>query len=98
MSEDGGRDDHLRVVAALENFQVGAAGKRGLDANADFAGLERRRRDFFKEDFFFSVEDGGFHAGSLWARTVEAEESFSRRTMKIIDPSIARGQEPCFAA
>jgi len=29
---------------------------------ADFARLERGRRDFLDEDFFFSVEDGGFHA------------------------------------
>ena len=39
MAEDGGRDDHLRVVAAFENLQVGAAGERGLDADADFVGL-----------------------------------------------------------
>ena len=65
MSEDGGRNDHLRVVAALENFQVGAAGERGLDAEADFAGLERGRREVFDLDLFFSVQDGGFHPRRL---------------------------------
>ena len=65
MAEDGGRDDHLRVVAAFEYLQVGAAGERGFDADEDFAGLEGGRRDFFDDDFFPPVEDGGFHAQSL---------------------------------
>jgi len=76
VAEDGGRHDHLRVVTALVNLQVGAAGERGLDADADFAGLERRRRDFFNLDFFLPVQDGGFHSHSLCARAVKAEESF----------------------
>jgi hypothetical protein len=53
------------VVAALENFQVGTARQRGLDAEADFARLERGRREVFDADVFLSVQDGGFHAGSL---------------------------------
>ena len=61
MAEDGGRDDHFCVVAALENFQVGAAGERGPDTDADFARLKRGRRDFLDENFFLRVEDGGFH-------------------------------------
>lgn len=67
MAEDGGWDDHFRMVAALENLEVGAAGERGLDADAYFAGLKRGRRDFFNEDFLFSVEDGGFHGRSVGA-------------------------------
>ena len=65
MAEDGGRHDHFGVIAALENFQVGAAGERGLDADADFAWFERRRREVFDLDFFLSVQDGGFHADSV---------------------------------
>ena len=68
MAEDGGRHDHLRVITALENFQVGAAGERGLDAEADFARRERPRCDFLDAHIFFSVENGGFHAVSLWMR------------------------------
>jgi len=48
-----------RCLAALENLQVGAAGERGFDADADFAGLERGRCDFFDDDFFLPMEDGG---------------------------------------
>jgi hypothetical protein len=53
------------VIAAFENFEVGAAGERGLDAEADFARLERGRREVFDADFFLAEQDGGFHAGSL---------------------------------
>ena len=76
MAEGGGRHDHFCVVATFENFQVGAAGQRGFDADADFAGLERRRRNVFNLDFFLSVQDGGFHAGSLRLRATKAEEKF----------------------
>jgi len=41
VAEDGGRNNHAGVVAALEDFEVGAAGEGGLDVDADLAGLER---------------------------------------------------------
>ena len=76
MAEDGGRHDHFGVIAALENFEVGAASQRGFDADADFARLERRRRDVFDLDFFLPVQDGGFHAGSLRLRAAKRKKSF----------------------
>ena len=74
MAEDGGGHDHFGVVAAFENLQIRAAGKRGFDADADFARFERGRRDVFNLNFFSAVQDGGFHAGSLWARTTVRKE------------------------
>ena len=65
MAEDGGGHDHFGVIAALENLQIRAAGKRGFDADADFARVERGRRDVLDLNFFPAVQDGGFHAGSL---------------------------------
>ena len=53
------------MVAAFENFQVGAAGERSLDADADFSRLEGGRRDFLDAHIFFSMENSGFHAASL---------------------------------
>ena len=65
MSEDGGGHDHFGVITAFEDLQIRAAGERGLDADADFARLERGRRDVLDLNFFPAVQDGGFHAGSL---------------------------------
>jgi hypothetical protein len=65
MAEDSGRDDHFGMIAALENLEVRAAGKRGFDADADFTRFEGGRRDVFNLNVFFAVQDGGFHAGSL---------------------------------
>lgn len=65
MAKNGGRYDHPGVIAALENLEVGAAGERGFDADADFTGLERGWHDVFNPDLFLPVQDGGFHARSL---------------------------------
>ena len=65
MAEDGGGHNHSGMVTALEDLQVGAAGERGLDADADFARFEGGWRYFFDLDFFPAVQDGGFHPGSL---------------------------------
>jgi hypothetical protein len=62
------------VIAAFENLQIRAAGKRGFDADADFARFERGRRDVLDLNFFPAVQDGGFHAGSLWVRTGERKK------------------------
>ena len=56
MAEDSGRHDHFGMVTALENLQIGAAGERGFDADADLAGFESRRRDFF--NLFFPCRAG----------------------------------------
>ena len=65
MAEDGGGHYHFGVITAFENLQIRAASKRGLDADADFARLERGRRNVLNLNFFPAVQDGGFHAGSL---------------------------------
>jgi hypothetical protein len=39
MAESSRRHDHSGVITAFENLQVGAAGGRRLDANADLTGL-----------------------------------------------------------
>jgi hypothetical protein len=65
VAEDGGRHDHFRVIAAFENLEVGAAGQRGLDADADFTRFQDARWDIFNLDIFLPVEDGGFHGDSL---------------------------------
>ena len=67
MAEDGGRHDHFGMITALENLEVRAAGKRGFDADADFARFERGRRDVLNLNAFFALQDGGFHAHSLCA-------------------------------
>jgi len=38
VSEQGRRDDHAGVVAALIDLEIGAAGQRGLHAQDDLAG------------------------------------------------------------
>jgi hypothetical protein len=53
------------MITALENLEVRAAGKRGFDADADFARFERGRRDIFDLNVFLPVKDGGFHRQSL---------------------------------
>ena len=60
MAEDGGRHDHFGMIAALENFQVGAAGQRGLDADADFAGVQWRRREVFNANVSFPCRMAAF--------------------------------------
>ena len=81
MAEDGGRHNHFGVIAAFENFQIGAAGERGLDADADFAGFQRWRRDVFDLNFFPAVKDGGFHGRSIWPRTDRRKKSFVSRVL-----------------
>jgi hypothetical protein len=39
MAENSGRHDHFCMITALENLQVRAAGERGFNADADFAGF-----------------------------------------------------------
>ena len=69
MAKDGGGHDHFGVISAFENLQIRAAGKRGFDADADFARFERGRGDVFNLNFFLAVQDGGFHPGSVRVRT-----------------------------
>lgn len=72
MTEDGRGHDHFSVVAAFEDFQVGPAGERRFDTDADFAGFEGGRRNLFDRNFFPAVQDGGFHPDSLRVRATAA--------------------------
>ena len=74
VAEDGGRHYHFGVITAFENLEVGAAGERGFDADADFARFERGRRDVLNLNFSPAVQDGSFHAGSLRVRTGERKK------------------------
>ena len=65
MAENGRRHDHSGMIAAFENLQVGATGERGLDADADFAGFQRRRRQILDLNVFFTVKNSGFHGRSI---------------------------------
>jgi hypothetical protein len=61
MAEEGGRLDHLGVVAAAEDFEVGAAGEGYGDFEDEFAGVGARDGNLFDADVFLAVEDGGGH-------------------------------------
>ena len=77
VAEDGGRDDHAGVVAALENFQVRAAGQRHLDGDADFAGAERWLGAFFNADVFFAMQDSGSHGGDSATSSLHRNGDFA---------------------
>jgi hypothetical protein len=64
------------MITAFENFQVGAAGQRGLDADANFAGIQWRRRDVFNANEFLPMQDGGFHARRVADQTGKTKRSF----------------------
>jgi hypothetical protein len=76
MAEGGGRHNHFRMVATLENLQICATSERSLDLNPYFAGLEWKRCDIFDLNIFLAVENGRFHGHSVWLQTVKAEEKF----------------------
>ena len=61
MSEDRRRHDHLRVITALEDFQVRATSQRRFDLDAHLARLERRRLDVLDADIFFAIKNGALH-------------------------------------
>ena len=61
VSEEGGRDDHAGVIAALVDLEVSAAGERDLDFDQDFALFHAGDGNFFDLQIFFAVEDGSRH-------------------------------------
>jgi hypothetical protein len=66
------------MVTAFEHLQIGAARQRRLDPEARLARLERRRLDVFDTNIFFSMQDGGFHAGMFRAIDIGCKTSFAR--------------------
>src|SRR5437867_4811681 len=61
MSEDRRRCNHAGVIAAFENFQVGAARQRSFDAHANSAGRERPWIDLLDPQIFPSMQHRRFH-------------------------------------
>ena len=64
VAEESGRDDHAGMIAAAKNFEVGAAGEGGADADDEFTGLRPGNGHIFDANIFAAVEDCGLH-GSL---------------------------------
>ncbi len=61
VAEKRWRDDHARVVAALVDLQIGAAGERDLDFDQNLAITNARDWYFFDLQIFFAVQDGSGH-------------------------------------
>src|SRR4051794_7930344 len=70
--------DHFGVVTPLENFQIGAAGERCFDSNANLAWFEGLRCDFLDANIFFAVQHSGFHQLVYDGKTRLAEVEFRR--------------------
>ncbi len=61
VAEQGGRDDHAGMVAALEHLEISAAGQGDLDLDQNLAVTHARDGDFFDLQVFFAVQDGSGH-------------------------------------
>jgi hypothetical protein len=61
VAEDRGRLDHLGMIAALPNFEVGAIGKSETHTKQDFVSGERRDIDFFETQVLAPIKNGRHH-------------------------------------
>ena len=61
VAEQGGRNDHAGVVAALVHLKIGAAGQGNLNFDQNLAFSHARDRYFFNLEVFFAVQDGSGH-------------------------------------
>src|SRR3954465_2954778 len=86
MTEHCRRHDHFGVVTPLENFEIGAAGERCFDSNANLAWFERLRCDLLDANIFFAVQYSGFHQLVYDGKPRLAEVEFGR------DASIKAGR------
>src|SRR5438876_11476264 len=57
VSEEGWWHNHASMIAALINFQIGAAGQRELHVNSHLSIGNVRSRYLFNLHFLFAVED-----------------------------------------
>jgi hypothetical protein len=78
MSENRRGHNHPGMMAPFEDLQIRSACQRGLDADANFTGLQRRRRDILDLNIFPAVEDGRFHAASVEGDTTSLNRILSR--------------------
>ena len=61
VAEQGGRDDHAGMIAALVDLEIGTAGQGDLDLDENLAVSDARDGNFFDFEIFFAVQDGGGH-------------------------------------
>jgi hypothetical protein len=61
VTENRGRLNHLGVVAALPDFEVGAIGERKAHAQQNFVRSEWGDIDLFETQIFAPVQHGGHH-------------------------------------
>ena len=61
VAEHRRRRDHARVVAALPDLEIGAAGERHLHANQRLVRRQARNIDAFDLQILAAVENGGGH-------------------------------------
>src|SRR3984957_4531357 len=59
MAEQGRRNDHAGVVAALVNFEIGTTSECDLNFNQHLAFFHARDGHSFNLEIFFAVQDGG---------------------------------------
>src|SRR5439155_18672905 len=68
VAEDRWWNDHARVVASLEYFQVRSAGQSRFNGNAKLAFSERLWFNLLHPDQFLTVENGCFHRAKAMIR------------------------------
>ena len=59
--EQGGRDNHARVVSTLVDLQIGTAGQGDLHFDQYFPVTNSGNRHFFNLDVLFAIEDSSCH-------------------------------------
>jgi hypothetical protein len=86
MAEHSGRDNHPGMISPFENFQIGAAGQRRFNAQADFPGLQGCFGNVFDSYRLFAIKNGGFHFAARRMRSFphfakeNREKAFVSRT------------------
>ena len=68
MAEDRRRNDHARVVAALEHLHIRATGERYLHSNQDVFPVNLGNGHGLYLQVFFAVKDRGHHSAFHYAR------------------------------
>ena len=63
MPEKRRRRNHPGMVSPTKDFQIGSAGKRGVNADHNLALTSSGDGNPFDPDVFFAVEHGSVHLG-----------------------------------
>jgi hypothetical protein len=64
MPEHRGGNDHARMITALKNLEISAAGERRFNTQANFSRCEWPRVDLFDPNIFPAMEHCSFHPGN----------------------------------